>query len=185
MARGLRKKYDLGGPVKSPSGSAGSSEALRPVQSLNTAIFANGQQLNPTQVAPLPQVQSIPMQSGQGGGGYAQAPKAQQSSGDSDGAMAGSNITSSIFDDVSKVYNDMRQNTETNQSVANQTLNRNIERKNLALNEATAASNLRGAAQNQMQAGITFGQGQQDRAGAQATAAAWAKGVGAGLSKAA
>jgi hypothetical protein len=177
MAKGLRKHYDLGGPVQSPLYQ--SSESLQPTQSLNTTIFSNGQKLDTSQVAPAPQVQSVQPQGGSGGGSYAQAPQAQQSSGS--GNQTGSSITSGVFSDVSAVYNDMRQNSETNQSVANSMLNRNIERKNLALNEATAASNLRGSAQNQMQAGITFGQGQEDRKGQLATAAAWARGVQSGL----
>lgn len=94
------------------------------------------------------------------------------------------NAATGVFAEVASVYNDLRQNTSENQSVANSIFNRNVARKNLAMSEATTASNLRGAGQSQEQSSIQFGENQSDRAGQLKTAAAWAGGVAKGLTQA-
>jgi hypothetical protein len=94
------------------------------------------------------------------------------------------NAATGVFGEVAAVYNDLRQNTSENQSVANSIFNRNVARKNLAMSEATTASNLRGAGQSQEQSSIQFGENQSDRAGQLKTAAAWAGGVAKGLTQA-
>jgi hypothetical protein len=174
MARGLRKHFQQGGNTD-------------PAAMSGTVIFSNGQQANPSWIGPS-------SGSGMNAGNYSlatpysQAPTVQNApsggggdSGGGGGGSEGGDITSGVFKDVSMVYQNLNQNTLTNQQVANDIFNRNVQRKQLALNEATAASNLRGSAQNQIEQGITFGQSQQDRAGQQKIAAAWAAGVGKGL----
>ena len=171
MARGLRKHFQQGGNTD-------------PAAMSGTVIFQSGQQANPSWIGPS-------SGSGMNAGSYSlttpysQAPTVQNAppsgGGSSNDNQTGSSITSGVFSDVSMVYQNMNQNTLTNQQVANDIFNRNVQRKQLALNEATAASNLRGSAQNQIEQGITFGQSQQDRAGQQKIAAAWAAGVGKGL----
>jgi hypothetical protein len=138
--------------VNAPSGSSSQS--------------SSGEQIGtmPNDFVQAPQVQ------GGGGGG---------SSGGGGGGMGG--MTSGIFGDVAAVYNDLRQNTSENQQVANQIFNRNVGRKNLAMAEATTASNLRGAGQTQQQNAIQFGENQSDRAGQLKLAGAWASGVAKGL----
>jgi hypothetical protein len=121
--------------------------------------------------------------------GFAQVPETQTGGGGSGGgggsdkkdAGIGSSITSGVFDDVGKVYKDLRENTMENQSVANSIFNRNMARKSFALQEATTASNLRGAGQQQQQGAIQFGQQQEDRSKQLQIAGAWASGVANGL----
>jgi hypothetical protein len=110
--------------------------------------------------------------------GYAGAPAAE--SGGSQG-KGSSDIAGGVFSDVAAVYNDLRQNQAAVQNTTNSIFNRNLNRKNLAMNEANMASNLATAGQNRMEQGITFGQGQADRAAGLKMAAASAKGIAAGL----
>ena len=122
-------------------------------------------------------VKDPPTNTSGGGGGSSGGGGGRSSGGD------GNNATG-VFGEVAAVYNDLRQNTSENQSVANSIFNRNVARKNLAMSEATTASNLRGAGQSQEQSSIQFGENQSDRAGQLKTAAAWAGGVAKGLTQA-
>ena len=104
----------------------------------------------------------------------------QQQSGGEQG-KGGSDAAGGVFSDVAAVYNDLRQNQAAVQNNTNSIFNRNLNRKNFALNEANMASNLATAGQSRTEQGITFGQGQADRAGSQKMALAAAKGIAAGL----
>ena len=115
------------------------------------------------------------------GGGGTEVPQVQTGGGGGGSSGGGGNSTTGVFGEVAAVYNDLRQNTSENQQVANQIFNRNVGRKNLAMAEATTASNLRGAGQNQQQSAIQFGENQADRAGQLKLASAWAGGVAKGL----
>ena len=132
------------------------------------------------------QLSSVGQIAGSGGGGTSVPTTAASDSGSSGSGDGGatSNLTSMIssnFSDVSSVFNDVNSTKLANESMANSVFNRNAARKNLAMNETLAASNLRGAGQQQAQSGITFGEQQQQYSGGLKSAAAWSAGVAKGL----
>ena len=131
------------------------------------------------------QLSSVGQIAGSGGGGTSVPTTAASDSGTGSGdGGATSNLTSMIssnFSDVSSVFNDVNSTKLANESMANSVFNRNAARKNLAMNETLAASNLRGAGQQQAQSGITFGEQQQQYSGGLKSAAAWSAGVAKGL----
>jgi hypothetical protein len=195
MIQGIRYSYSDGGSVdikyprqKFQQGTFQDVNQASPYQNSqavsgagkNIITLSNGQQVMAPQGQgePAGQVQNVQA-------GFAQVPETQTGGGGSGGGGrgggSGANITSGIFDDVGKVFNDFRQNTMENQSVANSIFNRNMARKNFALQEATTASNLRGAGQQQQQGAIQFGQQQEDRSKQLQIAGAWASGVANGL----
>jgi hypothetical protein len=101
-----------------------------------------------------------------------------QSSG---GSSSGMDITSGIFDDVSKVINNMSTMVQTGESAANSVFNRNMQREQWAAQKPGIASNLLGAKMQQAQSNITFGQGQADRQTQMANAGAFMSGIASGL----
>ena len=112
---------------------------------------ANGATGQPGQASNYQQVQAT------------QAP--QQSAGTGAGGLIGG-----IVDDVVGIFG-------VGQNAANAEQGRNIARKQLSMNEATTAENLRGAGQARQQSAITFGENQAQRG----VATAWATGVAKGL----
>lgn len=187
-----RQKFEQGGPallnVKSPYMQQKTAEEQFGTPQASSGFFivdpnGNQQPVNASgQVANQPQGNQGGTQIQQSGGGGTEVPQVQAGGGGGGSSGGGGgNAASGVFGEVATVYNDLRQNTAENQSVANSIFNRNVARKNLAMSEATTASNLRGAGQSQQQNAIQFGEQQSDRAGQLKTAAAWAQGVSRGL----